>query len=91
MFKITSIGGKPNSYSQKEYLLTNISDLDKLPKYGIRGTLNDPNDSVVDEPCATEPPHDTLSPIRPTGIPLTKTVEEPDAIAPECGIWIIQP
>ena len=32
MFKITSIGGKPNSYSQKEYLLTSISDLDKLPK-----------------------------------------------------------
>ena len=52
MFKITSIGAKPNSYSQKEYLLTDISDIDKLPKYGIRGTLNDPNDSVVDEPCA---------------------------------------
>ena len=52
MFKITSIGGEPNSYSQKEYLLTNISDLDKLPKCGIRGMLNDPNDSVADEPCA---------------------------------------
>ena len=52
MFKITSIGGKPNSYSQKEYLLTDSSFIDKLPKYGIRGTLNDPNDSVSDEPCA---------------------------------------
>lgn len=52
MFKITSIGGNPNSYSQKEYLLTDISDIDKLPKCGIRGTLNDPNDSVADEPCA---------------------------------------
>ena len=52
MFKITSIGGHVNSYSQKEYLLTDISDLDKLPKYGIRGTLNDTNDYVVDEPCA---------------------------------------
>lgn len=52
MFKITSIGGKPSSYSQKEYLLTDISDIDKLPKYGIRGTLNDPNDTVADEPCA---------------------------------------
>lgn len=52
MFKITSIGGHANSYSQKEYLLTDISDIDKLPKYGIRGTLNDPNDTVVDEPCA---------------------------------------
>ena len=52
MFKITSIGGHANSYSQKEYLLTDISDLSKLPKYGIRGALNDPNDSVIDEPCA---------------------------------------
>lgn len=52
MFKITSIGGHANSYSQKEYLLTDISDLGKLPKYGIRGALNDPNDSVIDEPCA---------------------------------------
>ena len=52
MFKITSIGGHANSYSQKEYLLTDISDIDKLPKCGIRGTLNDPNDSVADEPCA---------------------------------------
>lgn len=52
MFKITSIGGEPNSYSQKKYLLTNISDLDKLPKCGVRGMLNDPNDSVADEPCA---------------------------------------
>ena len=52
MFKITSIGGHANSYSQKEYLLTDTSDIDKLPKYGIRGTLNDPNDSVSDEPCA---------------------------------------
>ena len=52
MFKITSIGGRANSYSQKEYLLTDISDLDKLPKYGIRGALNDPDDSVIDEYCA---------------------------------------
>ena len=52
MFKITSIGGHANSYSQKEYLLTSISDIDKLPKYGIKGTLNDPNDSVSDEPCS---------------------------------------
>ena len=37
MFKITSIGGKPNSYSQKEYLLTNISDLDKLPHINNKG------------------------------------------------------
>lgn len=51
MFKITAINGKPNAYNQKEYLLTDISDLDKLPKYGIRGTLNDPQDSVADEPC----------------------------------------
>lgn len=52
MFKITSIGGHASSYSQKEYLLTDISDIDKLPKYGIRGTQADPMASVADKPCA---------------------------------------
>ena len=52
MFKISTINGKPNAYNQKEYLLTDVADLDKLPKYGIRGTQNDEMDSVADEPCA---------------------------------------
>lgn len=52
MFKISTINGKPNAYNQKEYLLTDVADLDKLPKYGIRGTQADPMDSVADEPCA---------------------------------------
>lgn len=52
MFKINTINGKPNAYNQKEYLLTDVADLDKLPKYGIRGTQADPMDSVADEPCA---------------------------------------
>ena len=52
MLKITEINGKPNSYNKKQYILGDISDLDKLPKVGIRGTMNDPNDSVADEPCA---------------------------------------
>ena len=52
MFKISTIHGKPNAYNQKEYLLTDVADLDKLPMYGIRGTQADPMDSVADEPCA---------------------------------------
>lgn len=52
MFKINTINGKLNAYNQKEYLLTDVADLDKLPKYGIRGTQADPMDSVADEPCA---------------------------------------
>ena len=52
MFKITQINGKPNSYSQKQYLLGSLDDLTKLPKVGVRGTMNDVNDSVADEPCA---------------------------------------
>ena len=51
-FKITSVNGKPSSYSQRGYLLKDIADLDKLPKYGIRGTMNDPMDTTADEPCA---------------------------------------
>lgn len=51
-FKITQINGKPNSYSQKEYLLNDVSEISKLPRVGIRGTMNDPQDSVADEPCA---------------------------------------
>lgn len=52
MFKITEINGKPNSYSKKSFLLTSPDDLDKLPKVGVKGTQNSPDDSVVDEPCA---------------------------------------
>lgn len=40
------------AYNHKEYLLTDISQLDLLPKYGIKGTINDPNDSDANEPCA---------------------------------------
>lgn len=52
MYKITAINGRPNAYNQKEYILTDSADIDKLPKYGVRGTMNDPQDSVADEPCA---------------------------------------
>ena len=51
-FKITGINGKPNSYSQKEYLVTNADDINKLPRVGIRGTQEAENDTVVNEPCA---------------------------------------
>lgn len=47
---ITAINGRPN-YNQKEYLLTDASQIDLLPRYGIRGTQNDPNNTIVDEPC----------------------------------------
>lgn len=40
------------AYNHKEYLLTDTSQLDLLPKYGIKGTINDPNDSDANEPCA---------------------------------------
>lgn len=51
-FKITAINGKPNAYNQKEYLLTDENQINLLPRYNVRGQLNDPNDSVVNEPCA---------------------------------------
>ena len=51
-FKITTNNGNPNASNQREYLLTDISQVALLPRYGIRGTQNDPNDTVADEPCA---------------------------------------
>lgn len=51
-FKITAINGRPNAYNQKEYVLTDVTQIDLLPKYGVRGQMNDPQDSVADEPCA---------------------------------------
>ena len=51
-FKITAINGKPNAYNQKEYLLTDENQINLLPRYNVRGQMNDPQDSVADEPCA---------------------------------------
>lgn len=52
MFAITKAHGKINSYAHREFLLSDISDLEKLPRNGIRGTQNNPNDTVADDPCA---------------------------------------
>lgn len=52
MIKITHVNGQPNQYALKEFILSDLDDVDKLPKVGIRGTMNDENDSTVDECCA---------------------------------------
>ena len=52
MFAITKVHGKTNSYAHREFLLNSLDDLDKLPRYGVRGTQNNPDDTVADEPCA---------------------------------------
>ena len=51
-FKIEEINGKPVAYNQKKYGLKDPADLVKLPRFGIKGTNDDPNDSVSNEPCA---------------------------------------
>lgn len=51
-FKIIGANGKPNSYLQKEYLLTNAEDVSKLPRVGIKGTQEICNDTVTNDPCA---------------------------------------
>lgn len=50
--KIIGCNGAPNSSIQKEYLLTDISDISKLPRAGIRGTLQNTKDTVTNDPCA---------------------------------------
>ena len=51
-FKIIGANGNPNSYLQKEYLLTNAEDVNKLPRVGIKGTQEICNDTVTNDPCA---------------------------------------
>lgn len=51
MFRITSINGHPNDYEQKEFLLTDVADLDKLPRAGIRGSQDENVDSTANLPC----------------------------------------
>jgi hypothetical protein len=52
MVKITQINGKPSNYLQKNFLLTSLDDLSKLPRVGIRGNVKDEDDSSTDEECA---------------------------------------
>ena len=52
MFKITAVNGHPNDYEQKDFLLTDVADLDKLPKVGVYGTQDETVDSTANQPCA---------------------------------------
>ena len=52
MVKITQINGKPSNYLQKQFLLSSLDDLSKLPRVGIRGNVKDETDSSTDEECA---------------------------------------
>lgn len=51
-FKIIGVNGGANSCSQKEYLLTNAADINKLPRAGIKGTQDVGKNSVANDPCA---------------------------------------
>lgn len=51
-FKITKINGQPNSVDTKEYICQSENDIKKLPRYGIRGTQEEKNDTVSNNPCA---------------------------------------
>ena len=51
-FKIIGVNGGANSYSQKEYLLTNADDINKLPRVGVQGSQEVKNDTVTNDPCA---------------------------------------
>ncbi|MBR5604291.1 MAG: hypothetical protein IKW51_08840 [Bacteroidales bacterium] len=51
--KLTSINGKLTSSEYREYLCDAESDIKLLPKYGIKGSLNnDTSDVVSNDPCA---------------------------------------
>lgn len=48
---ITSVNGRPNASNVVEYLCETAEDILLLPKYGIRGSVGDPDDDIND-PCA---------------------------------------
>ena len=52
MFAITKVRGKENSSCHREFLLTSLDDLDKLPRHKVRGMQNDSENPEYDDPCA---------------------------------------
>ena len=50
--KITKCNGTPNSSMQKEYMITDVLDIAKLPRVGIRGAIQDVKDTVINDPCS---------------------------------------
>lgn len=48
--KLMKIDGKYEFYGEREYLLDNESDINKLPREGVEGTL-DTEDTKLNEPC----------------------------------------
>lgn len=51
-FEIIGVGGVPDSSIQKDYLLTDVSDIAKLPRVGVKGVLENASDTVSNDPCA---------------------------------------
>ena len=49
--KITAINGQTNASDTKEFLLTSVDEITKLPRNGIEGTL-ETADTVTNKPCA---------------------------------------
>lgn len=50
--KIITVNGRPNSADLKEYICDHADDVAKLPRYGIRGSLDDAIDKTINKPCA---------------------------------------
>lgn len=49
---IMNINGHYNSSAYKEYLCDSIDDIQKLPKFGVYGSIDDSSDFSINEPCA---------------------------------------
>lgn len=49
---IMMVNGQPNSSVLKDFICDSVDDIAKLPKYGIRGTVENVSDRAVNDPCA---------------------------------------
>lgn len=52
MINITACNGVPNSPDIKEYLLSSVDEIDKLPRDGVRGQQEFGDETGINDPCA---------------------------------------
>lgn len=49
---IMMVNGFPNSTIKKDFICDSVDDIEKLPKYGVRGSIENISDLTINNPCA---------------------------------------
>ena len=51
-FTVEKVNDHPAKSNLKDYICQTSSDIAKLPRFGVLGTLENPEDPRVNDPCA---------------------------------------